>query len=372
MQTPLTRAWAEIDLGALRRNAAALAQHAGVPIMPMVKADAYGVGLVEVARALEVVSPWGYGVATVQEGAALRQAGIARPVIVFTPLLPADMAAAARVGLTPALGSEAEIAAWRAAGGGAWHLAIDTGMNRAGVRWDAVDSLRDAVAIHPPEGAFTHFHSAELDNGSMAGQETRFRAAVDVLDLSGALLHTDNSAAIVRRARSPWSLVRPGIFLYGVDSGAAARVVPEPVVHVRARVVDVRSVSDGETVSYDATYRAHGERRVATLAIGYADGYARSLGNRADALLHGARVPVIGVVTMDMTMVDVTGQPCRVGDTITLVGADGGAQLDLALVCATATISPYEALTRLTGRLPRLYRDDVLDGTPLGASPSTR
>ncbi|HET7583381.1 MAG TPA: alanine racemase [Gemmatimonadaceae bacterium] len=357
MQPSLTRAWAEIDLGALRRNAAALARHAGVPLLPMVKADAYGLGVIEVVRALEVLSPWGYGVATVDEGALLRRAGIARPLVVFTPVLGDDVASMMRWHLTPALGSAREIDAWTRAGGGSWHLAIDTGMSRAGIRWDLARTLRALVERYPPQGAFTHFHSAECEDGSMQEQEQRFRAALAALPLEGALLHAENSAAIVRRARSPWDLVRPGIFLYGVGSGPGAKLTPEPVVHVRARVVDVRDVHDGETVSYGAAYRVQGERRIATLAIGYADGYARALGNHAHALLAGERVRVAGVVTMDMTMVDVTGHRCEPGDAVTLVGADGTEHLTLEDVCAAAALSPYEALTRLAGRLPRVYRD---------------
>ncbi|MFI5243578.1 MAG: alanine racemase, partial [Gemmatimonadales bacterium] len=213
-----TRAWVEIDLGALVRNGEALARHARVPLVPMVKADAYGLGVVEVVRALSKLDPFGFGVATVEEGRELRTAGVERPVLAFTPLLPDDFAAAREATLTPALGDPLAIAAWADGGGGPWHLAIDTGMSRAGVRWDAIGSVADLVRRLPPEGAFTHFHSAELDDGSMALQEQRFRDAVAALPARPALLHTDNSAAIVRRPphqEPPWNIVRPGVFLYG-------------------------------------------------------------------------------------------------------------------------------------------------------------
>jgi alanine racemase len=353
-----TRAWVEIDLGALVRNGEALARHARVPLVPMVKADAYGLGVVEVVRALSKLDPFGFGVATVEEGRELRTAGVERPVLAFTPLLPDDFAAAREATLTPALGDPLAIAAWADGGGGPWHLAIDTGMSRAGVRWDAIGSVADLVRRLPPEGAFTHFHSAELDDGSMALQEQRFRDAVAALPARPALLHTDNSAAIVRRPphqEPPWNIVRPGVFLYGIGVGSSALLAPEPVVRVLARVVELRDVRAGEGVSYDATWKASRSTRVATLAIGYADGYRRSLGNVGSVLVHGARSPVVGTVTMDMTMCDVTGIPCAVGDVATLVGSEGAESMTVEDVAAACALSPYEILTGLRQRLPRRY-----------------
>jgi alanine racemase len=349
------RAWVEVDLGALCRNAAAVARHSNVPLLPMVKADAYGLGAVRVARALDGLREvWGFGVATVGEGEELRAAGIARPVVVFTPLRAADLDAAERLDLTPALGEWSTIERW-ASTRRPWHLAIDTGMNRAGLGWRDVAKLEALLRRSPPAAAFTHFHSAELDDGSMEEQEERFRSALAALPARPELLHAENSAAAARRSPSAWDLVRPGIFLYGVGSGGAAGIAPEPVASVRARIVEVRTVSDGEGVSYDATWRARGTRRVATVPVGYADGYRRALGNRARAAVRGRLVPVAGVVTMDMTMLDVTDCPCAVDDVVTLIGRDGDAELPLGDVAAAGEISPYELLTGLRQRLPRRY-----------------
>jgi alanine racemase len=323
----------------------------------MVKADAYGLGVAPVARALEPLAPWGYGVASVDEGEALRAAGVARPVVVLTPLLRGQLARARAAALTPALHRVDDVRAWAALGGGAWHLAIDTGMARAGVRWDALDDgLLAAVAAHPPEGAFTHFHSADTDHASRAEQEARFRAAVARLPARPPLLHAENSPGVERAGgASAWDLARPGVFLYGVSAGA---VLPaEPVAHLRARVVDVRELRDGETVSYGATWTARGARRIATVPAGYADGYRRALSNTGHALLAGRTVPVAGRVTMDMTMLDVTGVPCEVGDAVTLLGRDGDAVLTAADVAEAGGLSPYELLTGLRGRVPRLYQD---------------
>lgn len=357
MHSLIRRAWVEVDLGALLRNGASIAAQAGVPLLPMVKADAYGLGAIPVARALEELEPWGFGVATIAEGEELRHAAITRPIIVFTPLLVGDFDAAVRADLTPTLGDRDAILRWQETGR-PWHLAIDTGMSRAGIQWDEIDNVRDAIAFRPPQGVFTHFHSAERHDESRRLQERRFEAAISRLTVRPAMVHAENSAAAEHHGPSQWTVARVGIFLYGVSSGNEPRIQPEPVVSLRARVVDIRTIEDGETVSYGGTYRAVGKRRIATLGIGYADGYRRALGNRASVLLHGRRVPVAGVVTMDMTMVDVTElteSPCAIGDVATLVGADGDERIDVSEIAEVGDLSPYEVLTGLRGRLPRRY-----------------
>jgi alanine racemase len=354
MQSLMRRAWVEVDLGALLRNGIAIAGHAGVPILPMVKADAYGLGAVPAARALEGVDPWGFGVATIAEGEELREAGITRPILVFTPLLVTDFDAVVRANITPTLGDRATIQQWQPTGR-PWHLAIDTGMNRAGIQWTEVRTLRDIVLDSPPQGAFTHFHSAQRNDGSRQLQEERFVEAVERLPFRPPLLHAENSAAVEHGGFSQWTLARPGIFLYGVGSGNEAEIVPEPVVAMRARIVDIRVVSDGETVSYDASYHAVGDRRIATLALGYADGLRRAMSNRGSVLLHGHRVPIAGIVTMDMTMIDVTDVPCEIGHVATIIGRDGDDAIDVVEFATTAELSPYEVLTGLRARLPRFY-----------------
>ncbi|HUF30431.1 MAG TPA: alanine racemase [Gemmatimonadaceae bacterium] len=358
-RTALERAWVEVDLGALRQNAAAIARRAGVPILPMIKADAYGLGAGAVARALEPLEPWGYGLATVAEGEELRAAGIARPLLICTPLLPGEFARARAATLTPSLGDPRAIESWIAGGGGAWHLSIDTGMSRAGIPWHEVGQVRELADSAPPEGAFTHFHSADRNDGSASEQERRFREAVETLPRRPLLLHTENSAALQRRWASDWDLVRPGVALYGVSTGEHVQWTPGAVVHVRARIAELRTLRDGETVSYGAAYRAVGDRRIATLPLGYADGYRRALSNRGTALLHGNPVPVAGIVTMDMTMLDVTNVPCAVGDVATLIGRDGTHELSVERVAWDAEMmSPYELLTGLRARLTRIYLSD--------------
>lgn len=354
----MRRAWVEVDLGALLRNAKTVAAHARVPLLPMVKADGYGLGAVRVAHTLEAIDPWGFGVATVGEGEELRRASIRRPILIFTPLLVGDFDAAVRADLTPALGSAEAIRRWRETQR-PWHLAIDTGMSRAGVQWDCVDAIRDLLVEHVPQGVFTHFHSAERRDGTREVQERRFDEALARLPVRPSMVHAENSPAVEHRGGSRWSMARPGVFLYGVGSGYEPEIRPDPVVGVRARVVDVRTIPAGDTVSYGGTFRAATQRRIATLAIGYADGYRRVLGNRASVLVRGRRAPVVGVVTMDMTMIDVTDCRCEVGDVVTLIGSDGDERIDLAEIAELGDLSPYEVLTGLRGRLPRRYVGDT-------------
>ena len=350
------RAWLDVDLDALRRNARRLAAHAATRLAPVVKADAYGLGAVAVARALEPEAPWGFAVATVAEGLQLREGGMVASILVCPPVLAAEFRGAAAARLTLALSRAQDVEQWHAAGGLAWHLSIDTGMSRAGVRWDEAGALADVVRRLPPEGAFTHFVAAERGEASMEDQENRFREALEALPAVPALLHAENSAASSRRAHSRYGMIRPGVFLYGVGSGPGARIEPEPVVAVRARITDIRRVERGESVSYDAAWVAPAPRRIATVALGYADGYRRALGNRARMLLRGRAVSVVGHVTMDMTMLDVTEVPCGIGDLVTALGTDGDELITPEELAELVPCSPYELLTGLRLRLGRRYQ----------------
>lgn len=363
-------AWVDVDLGAVRRNAGRLRQAAGVPLVAMVKADSYGIGMLEVARALGATfagvqtptgsdeSPWALGVATLDEAFALRQAGCTSRVMCTSPLLVRDLADALALGVRPALHTVETITAWADLGGAAWHLSIDTGMSRAGVRWDEVAPLASVIRAHPAEGVFTHFHSAERNDGSREQQERLFAQAWQSLGDAlppGVLLHCDNSSAIAARRPSPGHLARPGIALYGSTEATALGL--EQVVHLRARIIDLREVNTGESVSYGATYRVAGACRIATVAVGYAEGYRRALSNHGVALVHGQRVPVVGAVTMDMTMLDVTllGEKCALGDTVTLIGRDAEECIWTDDVAAAGGLSPYELLVGLRLRAVRRY-----------------
>ncbi len=350
-----TRAWVEVDLGALKRNGAAVAARSGSRLLPMVKADAYGVGVEQTVKTLQSLSTWGFGVATVVEGEEIRGFGYEGRIVVFTPVLDADLERADQVNLTPALGSPQTIVAWTARTDAPWHLAIDTGMNRAGASWREAYELAALTTKHPPEGVFTHFHSAELDDGSMEAQEERFENALSRLSFKPELIHTDNSAAAARHGETGRDLVRPGIFLYGVGSGPTAAVQPENVVSLKARVVEIRVIEPGDTVSYAAMFRARRKTTLATISAGYADGYPRAISNVGQISINGKLAPIAGVVTMDMTMADVTDIECKVGDIATLIGRDGANLLSVESVAATAGVSHYEMLTGLRARAERRY-----------------
>jgi alanine racemase len=361
MSARATRAWVEVNLAAVIENAQTVARVAGTRLLPIVKANAYGTGAVAVSGALEAVDPWGYGVATTDEGAELRAAGIARPILVLMPARPELFGAYDEARLTPALGDAESIAAWidprrRVGAGRPFHVEIDTGMGRTGVRWDDVDSVAGLLDSPLLEGCFTQFHSSDRRDGSTERQLERFLAGLERLPRRPPLVHVANSAAALRGPAFAFDAVRPGVYLYG---GSPGEGLPEvrPVVSVRARVVSVRRVRTGDSVSYNASWTASRDTTIATLGIGYADGLSRRLGTdgRAMVLVAGRRCPIVGLVTMDLTMVETGGAPARVGDTATLVGEADGGRITLEEFAGWSGQLQREFLTGLGARLPRIY-----------------
>ena len=354
------RAWVDVDLGALVANARTLAQACGTRLLPMVKANGYGLGAAQVARALEPLDPWGFGVATVEEGAALRASGVSRPILVASPLTPQSLGPVLENGFRPAIGDPVMLRDWISRSGHPFHLEIDTGMARAGIRWDDDAALRTAAGVlgSAPgwEGVFTHFHSADSDPESVTTQWRRFQSVLAALPRRPLLTHAANSAAALCGHEYAGDVARPGIFLYGGRAGHAAPT-PGTVAALRARVLAVREVAAGETVSYGATWRASRRTTVATLGIGYADGFPRAAEREAGGPprlveLRGRPVPLVGRVTMDMCMVAVDDDQVGVGDVATIFG--GVVSLD-DQARASGTIS-YELLTALGSRVPRYYR----------------
>lgn len=353
----ITRAWVDVDLAALRANARTVAAVSGSRLLPMVKANGYGLGAVQVARALETVDPWGFGVASVDEGAALRAGGITRPILVLTPLLSQWVDTCLELDLRPSVGDVEALERWIGRGGGPFHVEIDTGMSRAGLRWDDRSALgRFATLLQSAsawEGVFTHFLAAESDPGVTQRQWDRFHDALRSLPRRPPLVHAANSAASLQGKSFAADLVRPGIFLYG---GVAGPLDPLPVAALRASVVAVRSIARGDTVGYGATWRAERPVTIATVALGYADGFPRgspAAGReefQRQLELNGALVPVVGRVTMDMCMVAVEDRVVP-GDMATVFG--GMISLDQQAQAA-GTIS-YELLTRLGPRVARRY-----------------
>lgn len=368
-----SRAWVEVDGAAVRGNLETIRRRvgAGVGLIPMVKADAYGVGLAGTIRTLEPADPLAYGVATVEEGRELRELGVERPVLVLSPVPGPAFEAAVSAGLTLCLSDpeslrRLETAAEAADEAAAFHLEVDTGMGRSGHPWERLERWRSRLDERSDRvrwnGCFTHFHSADLaDDSSVSRQWARFQDALEELPLpgdDGFLVHACNSAAALRRPELAADAVRPGIFLYG---GAAGEDLPppRPVVNVRAQVILIRDAEPGATVGYGATHRAGGRERWATLAIGYGDGLPRKLGNRGHAILRGRRVPIVGRISMDVTVVDITGVPeVKPGEVATVIGTDGDETVSLEEVAEVASTINYEILTGLGPRLPRRWSYD--------------
>jgi alanine racemase len=353
----ITRAWVDIDLAALIDNARTVATISGSRLLPMVKANGYGLGAVEIARALEKVDPWGFGVASIDEAASLRAAGIRRPILVLTPLIPEWIDRCLALDLRPSVGDSVALERWLAAGSKPFHIEIDTGMSRAGVRWnDHATLARFSTLLESAtgwEGAFTHFVAAESDTPATRRQWERFQEALRALPRRPAIVHAANSAASLHGKSFAGDLVRPGIFLYG---GSAGTVAPRAVAALRGRVVAVRSLAAGDSVGYGATWRADRPVTVATICLGYADGIPRgapAIGRERHQRafeLNNQLAMVVGRITMDMCMVSVNGG-AALGDVATAFG--GLISLD-EHAHAAGTIS-YELLTRLGPRVPRRY-----------------
>ncbi len=356
--------WAEVDLGALSRNLRRIRARmpAGVKIMFVVKANAYGhdAALCALAAERARAADW-LGVSSVEEGVALRDAGSRLPVLILGSLYPFEsVLAAAAHDLTPVVASLE--AAKRLAAVAVklrrrvdCHVKVDTGMGRIGASPEAalgiVRHLASLKAVRV-QGIYTHLACAESDAAFTARQLAAFRRVVAALTREGLrppLVHAANSAGALRYPAARFDLVRPGLAAYGLYPGF------EPVLTLKSKIVFLKTVAKGATVSYGAAWRAKRPTRVATLPIGYGDGYARALSGRADVLIGGRRCPVIGRVTMDQVMVDATGAPdARVGEDAVLIGRQGRAEVpaaELARLCGTI---PYETATALSSRVPRV------------------
>jgi len=378
------RTWAEVSLAALGENFHAVQNHigAGVAICAVVKADGYGHGAVECARALEAEgAPW-LGVTDAAEGRALRSAGIWTRILLMTGIWKGEEDGIVSHNLTPTVWEawhieRLEKAARKQQVELPVHLKVDTGMNRLGATIDALPKLCAKLAacehLHL-EGVSTHFASAEvLDAEDTPRQMKRFEEALAVLAQNGLrppLVHMGNSAAVSARPDSWKTMVRPGILLYGYSlpmmrggkmmRGEKMAAEPSlsltPVLSWKTRVLTVKEVAAGQAVGYMGSYVTRQPGRIAVLPVGYADGYPRLLSNRARVIVRGEFAPVVGRVSMDLTTVDVGHIPdLAVGDEVILIGKSGGKSVDaveLARLCDTV---PYEILCGLSQRVPRVY-----------------
>lgn len=358
-----------VDLAAFGRNVRRLRGllGPGVKLMAVVKADAYGHGLLEVSRAaLRAGADW-LGVAIPEEGVRLRQAGLSLPILVLGGTNEAGAHAAAAHGLTLTVLDESGIAFAQAAGRRlgrpvSMHLAMDTGMGRSGVRTPAeLETLLSAIRARPEislEGAFTHFADADNPDPSFTDlQLSRLRGLMPRLP-AGLTLHAAASAASLSRKDAHFDMVRAGIALYGYPP-VPTPLSFEPCLELCAQVVSVKTVGAGEPIGYGCAFTTQSDTRVALLDVGYADGYPRALSLKASVIIHGQLCPVLGRICMDQTMVDVSRVPqTQPGDEAVLLGRRGQVAItaeDLAALAGTIT---YEILLLQRRRLSFTYRED--------------
>jgi len=377
---PEHRTWAEISLDVLRDNFGAIQKHVGaeVAICAVVKADAYGHGVVECARALESAgAPW-LGVTDAAEGLALRNAGLKARILLMTGMWKGEEDLIVAHHLTPTVWEPWHIQLLEKSARTQdailpVHLKLDTGMNRLGASKDAWPNLFDALANCQHlrlEGVSTHFATV-LNSQKTSQQVTLFEEGLAALHEKGlwpALVHMANSAAISGRPETWKTMVRPGIALYGysrpdhsqsaTDEEQPCDNVPavRPVLAWKTRVIALKEVAAGQAIGYGGTFVAKLRRRIAVLPVGYADGFHRLLSNRGRVLVRGEYAPVAGRVSMDLTTSDVSYIPgVEVGDEVVLIGESKGKSIDArehARLCETI---PYEILCNISERVPRMY-----------------
>jgi alanine racemase len=364
--------WAQIDLGALKHNARLLAGLAApANLVAVIKAGAYGHGAYHVANALKN-EPYikFFGVASVDEGSQLRALGVTTPILLLSAILPEEAEEVIRVDLTPNVFtletatavSKAAIAQGKTA---AVHFKVDTGMGRLGVHYAEALQRYEEVATLPNlkiGGIFTHMASAdEVEDDLTPLQIARFKQILQQLEARPAgrpdlLKHGANSATLLRYPEACFDLVRPGLALYGVHPcpELCPPVDLQPVMTWKSRITNIKTIRQGESVSYGAAWKAPRDSRIAVVPCGYADGYFRSLGNRGEVLIgefsQQKRAKVVGRVTMDQILVDVSQISCKLGDEVTLFGAN----LPVEEVASLAGTISYELLCSVSARVPRV------------------
>ena len=367
--TQLRPTTAHVDLGALKANLGVLRARVGpkVRVLAAVKGDAYGHGAVGCARALQEAGCDAFGVALVEEGAQLRDAGVGGMVLCMGGVGRHGAEEAVRRRLTPVVYDEGDAERLDAAARQAGrrldvHLKVDTGMGRLGVPLPHWERFLDRFAAFEwlgIEALMTHFAEADSEPDVFTREQLRrFRAAAASAGRRGFVpgyLHAANSAGLLRHPESWFGMVRPGIALYGEPPVPTAGL--EPVMRVSTRVLFVKDLPTGAPVSYGRSFVTQRPSRIATLPVGYADGYPRAVSGRASVLVHGQRCAVVGRVCMDLCMVDVTDvvTPVESGDEVVLLGAAGGQRIGASEVAEWANTIPYEILCGFSTRVPRVH-----------------
>jgi alanine racemase len=384
--------WADVSLRALAHNLQVIrdfvnpkSEQRSVPrkVLCIIKGNGYGHGGPQVAKALEKAGSDWFGVTGAAEGEQVRQAGVGAPILALTSFWPGEEAQLLANRISPAIIRCEQLAALDSAASGrklekrsvGFHLKIDTGMNRLGIAPSDIECFArqyEKSSCLKLQGVFTHFASSEVFDGPVASQnrcqEDNFHKAVErlrALGIDSGLIHLANSAAIASRPETWADMVRPGAILYGYHPGyapierrleAEKRLPLCPVMSLRARIINIRNVPAGDGVGYNAKFLPNRPSKIAVLAAGYGDGIHRSLGNTGNVLVRGVLAPIVGIVSMDVTMIDVTDVPgVAIGDIATFYGTDGNHVLPANLVARSIGTVTSDLLCAVSARVPRIY-----------------
>ena len=362
--------WAEIDLDAIKYNCKAIQAAVGrnTSIMAVVKANAYGHGIVEVSKVLEKMQIKYLGVATLDEAILLRNSGIKINILILGSILPEEVKPAVQNNITLTLCNHELLTAVKKISKDKKvrvHIKIDTGMGRIGV-WheEAIKFIKEAKEINNLniEGIYTHFSIAGRDKFFTQYQIDSFGKILSDLEELGVDIpfkHAANSIAIVDWKKSHLNMVRPGIIIYGIypKRSFPRRLNLRPAFSLKTKISFVKNTPQGRSISYGRTYITQAPTKIASLPIGYADGYGRILSNKAEVLVRGRRAPVVGKVTMDQTMIDAGSiKNVKVGDEVVLIGRQKKDEIRIERLARLAGTIPYEIVTGITNRVPRRYK----------------
>jgi alanine racemase len=378
--------WAEISLSALAENYRVIARHLGRGVTPccVIKCDAYGHGVIESARALEEAGALWLGVTSTEEGLAVREAGVKLPILVMTGFWRGEEETLLRYNLTPAIATAEHIEALERAAAGAAsvaaypaakhhkipvHLKIDTGMARLGVSLEELPALAARIAASPVvelQGVFSHLSESEvLDSPVAEKQRVDFERAIALLAAAGLhprYRHLANTAATVARPDTWNNMVRPGLALYGYNlkcegPGSDEAALPvRPVLTWKTKVIALRDIPPGAPVGYNQRWHAARPTRLAIIPVGYGDGFSRHLSKGGRVILHDHYAPIVGNVSMDLTMIDVTDIPeAALGDEVLLIGRSPHCSVGADDHARLAGTIVYEILCGLSPRVPRVY-----------------
>jgi alanine racemase len=373
--------WAEVSRKAILHNLRLIEGQIGPnrKVLAVVKSNAYGLGAVPIAKALEKAGVGWFGVTCADEGIELRESGIRKRILILTGFWPGEEKRLIENVLTPAVTRVEDVSHLERAARAArrkssvrFHLKINTGMNRLGVSPLEIDAFARELTGSKHielEGTFTHLASSEdFESKQSEAQERVFRECLErlrVLGISPGIVHMANSAAICGRPSTWFDMVRPGAILYGYYQSFApaemqrevrSKLLLEPCLSLRARIISLREVPGGQGVGYSARYVTDGPSRIAVINAGYADGIVRQRTNHGCAIVRGRRVPLVGTISMDLTMLDVTSVPeVAIGDVVTIYGKDGNAQIEVSDVAQQINTVTSELLCALGKRVPRWY-----------------